>query len=187
MSETTTERIPANLLARVVSTYQVMYLDPARLTALLREAIDTYQDKAGFIRTAQFGDHDTEIQTPADLLEVIGVVDAEGRRHEYTVGVSSIAVIQQRKSVTPYALTYFVNLRGVDIDAGTLPAEIIGILAKYLTALIDMPNTQRARQIASATGLQVEYPTDEELRARKENIELEIEESQAIIPMMTVY
>jgi hypothetical protein len=75
----------------------------------------------------------------------------------------------------------------MDIDKDELPAISIGILMDYLKALIEIPNTQRARQIANATGLQVEYPSDEELRARKENIEFAMEDSQAMIPMATVY
>ncbi len=189
---------PNELLDLVKAQFQVIYLDSAKLTNLLKQAIGTYQDKAGLIRKLQFGDEDTEADTPDDLLEIIGVSDAEGRWHEYRTAVSedtvTVTVVEQLypgtttvKSLKPYTMTYFVNLRDMDLEEDELPAETIGLLRDYLEALIAIPNTARARQIATATGIQAEYSTDEELKVRKDALELAMEDSQAIIPMATVY
>jgi hypothetical protein len=179
---------PNELLDLVKSQFQVLYIESGKLTNLLRQALGTYQDKAGVVRKLQFGDDATEAATPEDLLEVIFVADVRGRWHEHRSGDDSITVIEQAgKSVKPYVLSYFVNLRDMDIDTDELPPETVGPLRDYLEALIAIPNTARARQIATATGIQGEYPSDEELRTRKESLELVIEDSQAIIPMATVY
>lgn len=179
---------PNELLDLAKANFQVLYLDSAKLTNLLRQALGTFQDKAGLIRKLKFGDDDTEADTPDNLLEVIGAADAEGRWHEYLVGETSITIVEQTgKSVKPYVVSYFVNLRDMDIDEDELPPETVGPLRDYLEALIALPNTVRARQIATATGIQAEYPSDDELRTRKENIELVMEDSMAIIPMATVY
>lgn len=179
---------PSALLDLVKTQFQVIYLDSVKLTNLLRQALGTYQDKAGLVRKVQFGDDATEAVTPDDLLEVIGAADAEGRWHEYRMGAESITVVEQTgKSVKPYIVSYFVNLRDMDIDTDELPPETVGPLRDYLEALIAIPNTARARQIATATGIQAEYPSDDELRGRKEDLELAMEDSQAIIPMATVY
>jgi hypothetical protein len=179
---------PNELLDQVKTQFQVIYLEPAKLINLLKQALGTYQDKAGVVRKLQFDDNATEVDAPADLLEVIYVADAEGRWHEHQVSEDSVAVVVQAgKSVKPYIVSYFVNLRDMDIDDDELPSETIGLLRDYLEALIAIPNTARARQIATATGIQAEYPSEEELRARAENLELAIEESRAIIPMATVY
>ena len=179
---------PNELLDLVKTQFQVIYLDSVKLTNLLRQALGTYQDKAGLVRKLQFGDGDAEAATPEDLLEIIGAADAEGRWHEYRMDAESIVVVEQTgKSVKPYIVSYFVNLRDMDIGADELPPETVGSLRDYLEALIAIPNTARARQIATATGIQAEYPSDDELRNRKENLELAMEDSQAIIPMATVY
>ena len=179
---------PNALLDLVKAQSQVLYLDSTKLENLLRQALGVYQDKAGLIRKLRFGDDDTEADTPDDLLEIVVAADAEGRWHEYRMGETSITIVEQAgKSVKPYTVSYFVNLRDMDIDEDELPPEAVGPLSSYLEILIAIPNTARARQIATATGMQVEYPSDEELRGRKENLELDMEDSQAIIPMATVY
>jgi hypothetical protein len=185
---------PNELLNLVKTQFQVLYVESGKLTNLLKQALGTYQDRAGVIRKLQFGDDDTEADTPADLLEVICVADAEGRWHEHRIDGDTITVIEQlrpglsiRKSVRPYTVSYFVNLRDMDIEKDVLPPETVGPLREYLEALIAIPNTARARQIATATGIQAEYPSDDELRTRKENLELAMEDLQAIIPMATVY
>ncbi len=179
---------PNGLLELVKTQFQVIYLDSVKLTNLLKQALGAYQDKAGVVRKIQFGDDVTAVNIPDDLLEVIGATDAEGRWHEHRVTGDSIAVIQQAgKSVKPYVISYFVNLRDADTEEFELPPETVGLLRGYLEALIASLNTARARQIAAATGIQAEYPSDEDLRARVENIELTMEDSQAIIPMATVY
>lgn len=180
---------PNELLDLVKSQFQVLYIESGKLTNLLKQALGTYQDKAGVIRKLQFGDADTEAAIPGDLLDVICMADAEGRWHEYrTDGETTITVIEQtRKSVKPYTASYFANLRDMDIENDDLPQQTIGLLRDYLEALIAIPNTARARQIATATGLQAEYPSDEELVTRKENLELAMEDEQAIIPIATVY
>lgn len=179
---------PTELLDLVKTQFQVIYLESASLTNLLKQALGTYQDKAGLIRKLAFGADDAAVATPDDLLEVICVVDAQGRWHEYQAGATTIAAVEQiGKSVKPYTVSYFVNLRDMGIDSDDLAPEAVGLLRDYLEALIAVPNTARARQIATATGMQAEYPSDEELRNRKATIELAMEDSQSIIPMMTVY
>lgn len=182
---------PNELLAQALTQFRVVYVSPDNLTKLLNNAIGAYQDKAGIIRKLTFGDNDTEVNKPSDLLEIIYISDAEGRWHEYQISQEKITVVEQtfpcRPSVKPYSVTYLVNLRDIDLATGVLPSECIGLLREYLEALIAIPNTARERQIALATGIQAEYPTEEELKTRKDNIELAMEDSQAIIPMATVF
>jgi len=179
---------PNELLDLVKTQFGVLYLDSAKLTNLLKQSLGAYQDKAGVIRKLQFGDDDTEVDVPDDLLEIICIADAEGRWHEYQASTTAIAVVEQTgKSVKPYTLSYFVNLRDMDIDEDDLPPETIGTLCDYLEALVAIPNTARARQIAAATGIQGDYTSGEELRARRDTLELAMEDEQAIIPMATVY
>lgn len=182
---------PNELLASVLTQFQVMYLNHTVQENLLRQALGTYQDKAGIIRKLEFADEEKEIAVPKNMLEMISVSDAEGRWHEFRNNGETISVIEQtfpsRKSKKPFMASYLVNLRDMDIEKDELPSESIGLLREYLESLISIPNTARARQIAQATGLQTEYSTEEELRTRKDNIELAMEDSQAIIPMATVF
>lgn len=188
---------PNELLTQVKTQFQVLYLEDGRLNNLLQQALGVYQDKAGVIRKLRMEDDAVTAVAPGDMLDIICVADAEGRWHEYQMDGQTITVVEQLtlaglltgelKSVKPYTLSYFANLRDMDIVQDSLPSEAIGLLRDYLEALIDIPNTARARQIAAATGVQAEYPTDAELKARKESLELAMEDSQAIIPMATVY
>ena len=178
---------PNELLETVKAQFQVLYLDSAKLTYLLRQALGTWQDKAGLIKKITLGADKTEAEFPKDLLSVAVVMDAEGRYHEAATDNGKVAVVEQFKSAKPFTIHYFVNLRDMDAETDTIPPEATGILLDYLKALIDISNTSRARQIATATVLQAEFTSDEELRGRKESIELAMEESQAIIPAASVY
>jgi hypothetical protein len=176
---------PNELLEIALSGFQIVYVESAKQQILLRQALGVYQDKAGVIRKIVFEDDETEADTPDNFLSIVVAQDADGIYHEANESDETITVTAQTNSVTPYTVHYFVNLRDYDADED-LPGDGISLLLDYLVALIAIPNTARERQIATATGLQAELPSDEELRTRKSNLELAMEENQAIIPMVTV-
>jgi len=178
---------PNELLESVKSQFQVVYLDSLKLSNLLAQAIGAYQDRAGTVKKLTFAADSAEASVPTDMLEIISVSDAEGRWHEFAVVNGVVAVTERSNSVRPYSAAYFVNMRGMDFATDNLPPDSLSLLRDYLEALIAIPNTMRARQIATATGVEAEYQSDAELIARKEALELAMDDAQAIIPMATVY
>ena len=164
-----------------------MYLlDPA-LNALVSQALGMYQDKAGPVKTLALAADAVSVAIPEDYLGVAVALDAEGRWHEVDIVGEDLVVTEETNSVKPYKITYFVNMREMDIEEGVLPFESITVLTDYLYVLISIPNTQRTREVAAATGMQVEIPGDADLDQRKSLLEHSMEDCQSIIPMATVY
>lgn len=179
---------PRKLLDAVKNQFQVMYLSEPLLDALLRQALRTYQDKAGPVKLLVFDVTATEIPAPADFMSVAVAMDSEGRWHEAMIAGTNLLVTEQiGRSAKPFKVWYFVSMHGMDLEAGELPIESIGILFDYLAALIEIPNTARAKEVAATTGIQIELPGEEELKQHKDLIEQDMDECQGIIPMATVY
>jgi hypothetical protein len=176
---------PAELLEQAKNSFIVLYHgDPDKLTLLLRQALGTYQDKAGVIREISYGTG-FEIAVPDDFLTVATSKDAVGNYHEVRRVDGSLRIVETSISVKPYKTHYFVNLRDYDLETD-LPPEIIGTLLDYLIALIEIPNTARGKKIALATGQQADFTSEEVLVARKQALEEAMEEAQAIIPIVSV-
>jgi hypothetical protein len=177
---------PAEILEIAMSQFTPLYIvDSGKLETLLRRALLTYQDKAGVIKTVTSVGTDSFVEIPDDMLSVIHAADAGGRYHEVVCDDTNLSVTPDASSVPPYTFHYFVNLREYDIDAD-LPAGIVGVLIDYVVALIDIPNTERARAISLATGRQAEFATISEMINRKDMLEAYMAENMAIVPMMTV-
>jgi hypothetical protein len=158
----------------------------------LREALRTYQDNAGVIEKLTFAADATEADLPDHFLKVVVAEDALGNYHEAIVDDEAISITTRTSSVAPYTVHYFVDLVSYDPDdldeddVDDLPSSIIGKTLEYLVALIDIPNTQRARRMSGVTGQQIEFPSDDVLLQRKEQIRLSMEDEEAIIPMVSV-
>ena len=177
---------PNELLELAASQFQVMYVEPARRTNYLKQALGAYQDKAGVLRKLSFAADSAMADIPDDYLALGTAADADGIFHELSDAEGKLVIAETSKSKKPYEVYYYANLRDWDLDTALPAGESLSLILDYLTALIAIPNTARERQVAIASGLQAELPTDEELRARKENLETAMEERQAIIPMVTV-
>jgi hypothetical protein len=176
---------PAELLEQAQSHFLVLYHnDPEALDRLLREALGKYQDKAGVIEQISLGTL-AEIEVPEHFLKIAVAQDATGNYHEASVVDGQIQVTERTSSTKPYTVHYFVDLKSYDLDE-VLPQGIVGTVLDYLVALIDIPNTQRTRRILQATGQQGELPTDDVLLARRDQIVQDMENEEAIVPMVVV-
>lgn len=179
---------PNELLADVLLRFPVMYLAETVQQSLLSQALGMYQSLAGVVEKLAIPDS-SPVETPAGYQSVAVCADTEGRWHDVTADAESetLAVVTTSKSVAPFVLHYFVNLKDLDFDEDSLPSTSITLLTEYLYTLIAIPNTQRAREAMLATGIQMELPDDNELNNRKTLLEQEMDETAAIIPMATVY
>lgn len=164
----------------------MVYLTTPVQESLLKQALSVYQTTAG--PTAKLSIADAlPVSKPAGFLDVAVCLDVEGRWHDVIFSDTAVTVVTTSKSVAPFTLHYFLNLRGLDLDAGSLPESSITLLTEYVYTLLAIPNTQRAREAMTVTGLQMELPDDNELNNRKGLLEQEMDESAAMIPMATVY
>lgn len=153
---------------------------------LIRQALGTFQEKAGYVGKVETPEDEAAVAIPSGFLALLSAHDSQRQFHEAMVDDTTITVREQDASVPPYTIHYFVNLREYSLTEDDLPPEILGILLDYLIALIDIPNTARARRVALATGQQIEVRGDAELLVRKEALELVMEEEYAIIPSIMV-
>ncbi len=178
---------PRELLNDVLLRFQVMYLSTQIQDSILKQALSTYQTVVGPTAKMNITDATSPVSKPAGFSEVAVCLDVEGRWHEADVGDATITVLTTKKSVKPFNLYYFLNLRGFNLESGVLPESSINLLTEYLYTLLAIPNTQRAKEAMTVTGIQLELPEDNELNNRKTLLEEEMEESAALIPMATVY
>jgi hypothetical protein len=93
-------------------------------------------------------------------------------------------VIDDPGEYPPHEIYYFVKLTDWPSDED-LPGEVLSLLMDYLSILIEIPNTRRARAVAANAGLQNEFMSEQELLGRKTEIELQMEENKAMLPMFT--
>lgn len=151
----------------------------------MEEALETYQRIAAPFKELITVGTATEIAIPSDFLSVVVCGDANGRWHKVLVGTETMKVCTSIRSVAPYTIHYFVDLVNMDVDTGEIPADCVPLLRKYLRILLTEPNTKRHKEVMAATGIQVDLPSSEELDADKKDVEQEMEDTQAIVPMMT--
>lgn len=177
---------PNELLRDATEKFSVMYLTPALQDVLLRQAIATYQRIVGPRAQMTLVDNNP-VPLPGGFLNVALCCDSQGRWHDTLVTGGTVAVLTTAKSLAPFTLHYFVNLSAIDPAADHLPSGSLTLLSEYLQVLLAIPNTARAREVMTATGIQAELPGDEELASRKAVLEQEMEETCAMIPMVTVY
>ncbi len=177
---------PQELLDDVLLRFEVMYLSESLQTSILKQALSTYQSIVGATAVLKL-ENATPVSLPAGFSDVAVCVDAEGRWHDVVVTDTTVAVTTFSKSVAPYSLTYFLDMRGFDLATDSLPRNSIMLLSDYLYVLLAIPNTQRAREAMTITGIQMELPDDNELNSRKTLLEQTMDETAAIIPMVTVY
>jgi hypothetical protein len=177
----------AQLLVEAKKHFSVLYGDTVgAFDHLVTQALGTFQDKAGYLGQVQTPEGESRVAVPPGFLALVSAKDAAGQFHEVTVSNETIMVVETVQSVRPYTISFFVDLRAYNLTIDAIPPDIIGILLEYLIALIDIPNTARARRVALATGQQVEIRSDQELLERKQALEMEMEEEYAILPMITV-
>lgn len=178
---------PRELLESVAKRFSVMYLSETIQTSLLQEALETYQRIVGPFKKVTTEGTATTLNKPADFLAVAICIDKEGRWHKAIVADTLLQVCTSIKSVAPFTIYYFVNLSEMNIEKDAIPSDCIPLLKRYLNILLEIPNTARARAVMATTGVPVELTDGDTLESRKLVIEEELEESQAIIPMATVY
>lgn len=175
---------PAEIIDRAKLKFDVLYhSNPAKLLAMMQDTLGVFEDKAGAIRSAQIVSPETSIEKPADMLAVCCVHDGKGMFVESTTTATDIVI----SGIVAYPVTvkYLVNFRDMEPDVD-LPAESVGLIQAHFTAQLTARNTRRERAVATAAGLQVELPSEESLTAKVETIETSMEETAAIIPMITV-
>lgn len=91
--------------------------------------------------------------------------------------------VANTSAVAPFTLVYFIDLN----KSVQIPPMLESQLYGYLSILLEIPNNKRAREVATTMGMQAEFPSDEELKQRKDLMEVEMEESQSIIPSAAVF
>jgi len=178
---------PNQVLEDAKSQFPILYYkDPDKLEKLLKRALGVYQDKAGVIKKVTTTGTETSVLIPDDMLSSIFASDKNSRYHEIIDDETSLSIEEDADSEGPYTFYYFVNLRDFDLD-DDLPNGIAGTLIDYVVALIDIPNTERARAVALATGRQTELPSNDELNNRKALVEVYMEDNKAMVPMLSVF
>lgn len=191
---------PSELLGEVKRRFSpLIVVDPVKLNDFLMQALRTYRDRAGVIRNLDIDDE--KIVRPADALELVGVSDAAGNYVE-CIEVRELDPATNEHKIMwnlqvesrykgrfkpPYRVVYLLDLAGLNIDEDQLPRGIVSLLGDYLECLIDIENTRRFRMAGGTAEIQVDsLRTDSELIDRKNQLELDMQETAEILPMMVV-
>ncbi|MBT2909717.1 hypothetical protein PL84_03860 [Vibrio anguillarum] len=177
---------PNALLARVKGQFITLYHDESeKLEALLIQALNEYQDRAGVIRslTITFDQFKSGgIPVPPYFMTVVTAHDADHMWHEVMVENGNLNVVTTDYSVAPFKVQYLEALSEYDLDNDELPQHATGMLQKYLKVLIEIPNTEREQYSRSAAGLPMDgMPQLSELHEKKRLLEEQMEESGSIL------
>lgn len=175
---------PALILEMVKARFvPLLHSEEQALNALLKQALLTYQDLAGVIKTHTIVDIDKN-QLPDHFLARIAVSDSDLDFVSSTVDTDNNQLVLNLNGYEspPLTLTYAVNLVDVDVNTYELPSNSIGMISDYLECLISIPNTQRQRRIAAAGKIDVsDLETHAELMDRKKAIEDNMKASRSMI------
>ncbi|MBE0505915.1 MAG: hypothetical protein IBX50_04235 [Marinospirillum sp.] len=189
---------PMDLLEEVKRRFSpLIVVDPVKLEGYLRQALRTYRDRAGVIRNIDTSER--VIVRPANALELIGVSDDNGNYvdcRESRDDVEGETLVRwhllvdscyKGHSKPPYRICYLLDLEVLDFENDPLPRGIVSLLGDYLECLIDIENTRRFRMAGGTAEIQVEsLRSDTELLDRKTALELEMQETAEMLPMMVV-
>lgn len=179
---------PQQLLEEVKGRFIVLFhSDESALTALLRQSLGKFQEKAGIIFSIQ--SESPSFALPFNYWRTTSVHDSKGRYVPSRLDreADRILLDTESKNLAPYTLYYLISLRDWEMEED-LPTSCISLVMDHLEALIAIPNTERARMAANSTGLpSSEFPPVQELRARVTEIELQMEDSKAMLPPICVY
>ncbi|WP_035604484.1 hypothetical protein [Edwardsiella tarda] len=177
---------PTELLGTVKDRFPTLiYDDEQGLAALLEQALGTYQDKAGVIKTIKLNSNSETIPLPDDFLSLVGVKDAASRFIISEVYGKELELELYGTECMPFRFQYLAKLRGMNPDDFELPDEAIGLLSNYLEVLISIPNMDFVRRVSIAGKFDASnLPDENTLYERKKTLEQEMEASRAIIPMV---
>ncbi|WFQ78120.1 hypothetical protein PXH59_00285 (plasmid) [Xenorhabdus sp. SF857] len=181
---------PNALLERVKGQFITLYHDePEKLEALLIQALNEYQDRAGVIQSITITLNQQKIggiKIPPYFMTVVTANDVDQVWHEVTLDDGKINVITTDYSGDPFKIQYLEAISQYDLDKDELPNHITGLLQKYLKVLIEIPNAEREMYSRSAAGLPLDgIPQVTELYERKRSLEEQMEEfGNLLMPSM---
>ena len=175
---------PSQIIERVKLRFDVLYYsDKAKLEAMMKDSMGAYQDKAGAVRKVMIESPATDIRRPKDLQMIVASSDGNG--NFITCTLSATRITPTGYFVYPVTVNYLVNFRELGMS-DDVPDESIGLIQKHFEASLNLRNTRLERNVAQAASLQRDLPAEDTLQARIDAVEQDMEESQAIIPMITV-
>lgn len=181
---------PVEMLNGVKRRFKPLLADDEDLLeTLLRQALTTYQDRAGVISWMRINKEDgVSIKPPEDYLSLIHVSDSRGSLVYSYPFPCSIDLDLTGGERYPFTMAYLVNLRDRDYETWQVPGDIIGMLEDYLEALIAIKNTERLRTVAIAGKLDISgYADEATLTQRKLDLEMQMSANRAIIPGATIF
>lgn len=168
--------------------------NPEILEALTRDAVQAYQDRAGFTGSFVITDeNERTVPMPDDWLSVLSAVDSKSvyvsvsifeKENEIGDMETVIGVSGDFQAVTPpFTIQYLKDLSGVEFDTACVPVSASGVIKKYLRVLIDIPNNRRLRSMMDGLSHPgVESIADEStLIARQEEIETLMDDSADVL------
>ena len=172
---------PTELLEEVKGQFVVLFHnDTVALSRLLRQSLGKYQEKAGIVLRAQVETAGTEpVAFPPHYLSLALAADANAAFVPAYDDATGIVLQGDSDTVYPVTLQYYADLRNWPDDEA-LPNNCIPLVMEHLKALIDVPNTDRARSANAQIGVQSELPSAQELREAVSTVEMAMEDTKTL-------
>lgn len=181
---------PIELLNDVKARFPVLlHREDEALNALLKKAVGTYQELAGFMAKVRIEEGDViagKCTVPERFSTRVMVKDAHGSFVASDVWADELELSLAGGERFPLTLIYLENLRDANFESVTLPDNSVSLIGDYLENLIASPNAERQRRVAIAGKLDTtDIPTEADLATRRTELEEKIKASQAMLPMMS--
>lgn len=183
---------PNELLAEVKQRFSILLMDrDEQFQSILKQALSKYQELAGFNTKCRIyrTDIDTNnaIKIPHLFGARLGCRDANGK---FVLSDHWLDILEFRingDTAFPLTLMYMEDVLNADFDDYTLPPNSISVLSDYLQLLIQIPNAERERRVATSGKLDTsDIPTEADLASRKIELETQMRLNRAAVPPMSL-
>ncbi|HCG7330478.1 hypothetical protein P3551_21070 [Vibrio parahaemolyticus] len=183
---------PNELLAEVKQRFSILLLDKdEQFQSILKQALSKYQELAGFNAKCRF--NSTELDTnqstkvPNLFGARLGCRDANGKFISCQQWLDTLEFRISEDTVFPITLMYAEDVLNADLNTYQLPPNSISVLGDYLQLLIQIPNAERERRVATSGKLDTsDIPAEADLAARKTELESQMRLNRAVVPPVSL-
>ena len=181
-----------NIVHNATSRFSVLLVEEKQIQAFLTQALTTYQEMAGCLRTMKLNSPNASgISLPESFLAHAMCKDDEGNYvsvHIEEQDDGTVSAIPEG-GVYPLTYEYLVNLAYyADKPDLHIPNRISGVITDYLECLVGIENDSRLSRVETSGKMDTSHlPSVQDRTATKAAIEEQFRNNRASISMASIH